>query len=142
MERIAPAGDVYQAGTLSGNPLAVAAGLATLAHLDDDAYARVAAVTERLATGLHEAAAGTHHALSVQSVPGLVTPFFRAELPRNYAEAQDTDQAAYGAFCRELLVRGVYPPPSQFEAWFPSTAHTDADIDRTIEAAAEALALI
>jgi glutamate-1-semialdehyde 2,1-aminomutase len=142
MERIAPAGDVYQAGTLSGNPLAVAAGLATLAHLDAAAYARVAAVTERLATGLARAAEGTRHALAVQSVPGLVTPFFRAQVPRNYAEAQDTDQAAYGAFCRELLKRGVYPPPSQFEAWFPSTAHTDADVDRTVEAAADALAVI
>ena len=142
MQRIAPAGDVYQAGTLSGNPLAVAAGLATLAHLDAEAYARVAAVTERLARGLAEAAAGTRHSLAVQSVPGLVTPFFRAEAPRNYAEAQDTDQVAYGAFCRELLKRGVYPPASQFEAWFPSAAHTDADIDRTIEAAAQALALV
>jgi glutamate-1-semialdehyde 2,1-aminomutase len=142
MERIAPAGDVYQAGTLSGNPVAVAAGLATLAQLDAGAYARVAAVTERLAGGLVQAAAGTRHQLAVQSVPGLVTPFFRAQVPGNYAEAQDTDQAAYGAFCRELLKRGVYPPPSQFEAWFPSTAHTDADVDRTIEAAAEALRVI
>jgi glutamate-1-semialdehyde 2,1-aminomutase len=72
-------------------------------------------------------------------VPGLVTPFFRAQAPRDYAEAQQTDQAAYGAFCRELLTRGVYPPASQFEAWFPSTAHTDADVDRTVEAAAAAL---
>jgi glutamate-1-semialdehyde 2,1-aminomutase len=140
MERIAPAGDVYQAGTLSGNPLAVAAGLATLAQLDAAAYARVNAVTERLAGGLAEAAADAgREEFSVQSVPGLVTPFFRAPVPVNYAEAQQTDQAAYGAFCRELLARGVYPPPSQFEAWFPSTAHTDADVDRTVEAAAESL---
>jgi glutamate-1-semialdehyde 2,1-aminomutase len=143
MERIAPAGDVYQAGTLSGNPLAVAAGLATLAHLDADAYARIATVTERLAAGLREAAASAgRHDLAVRAVPGLVTPFFRSEAPQNYAEAQATDQVAYGAFCRALLERGVYPPPSQFEAWFPSTAHTDADIDRTVEAAAEALAEI
>ncbi len=140
MERISPAGDVYQAGTLSGNPLAVAAGLATLAQLDAAAYARVAAVTDRLATGLAEAAAGTRHELVIQSVPGLVTPFFRAQAPHDYADAQATDQAAYGAFCRGLLKRGVYPPASQFEAWFPSTAHTDADIDHTVEAAAEALA--
>ncbi len=142
MERIAPAGDVYQAGTLSGNPLAVAAGLATLAQLDAAAYARVTAVTEALASGLAEAARGTRHDLVVQSVPGLVTPFFRAQVPQNYADAQATDQAAYGAFCRGLLARGVYPPPSQFEAWFPSTAHTDADIDRTVEAAAATLAEI
>ncbi len=140
MERIAPAGDVYQAGTLSGNPLAVAAGLATLAQLDAAAYARVHSVTERLAAGLAAAArdAGREDFV-VTSVPGLVTPFFRAQAPRDYAEAQQTDQAAYGAFCRELLTRGVYPPASQFEAWFPSTAHTDADVDRTVEAAAAAL---
>jgi glutamate-1-semialdehyde 2,1-aminomutase len=142
MERIAPAGDVYQAGTLSGNPLAVAAGLATLAHLDGATYDRVAEVTERLADGLREAAAASGHALAVQSVPGLVTPFFRAELPRDYADAQDTDQPAYGAFCRELLAHGVYPPASQFEAWFPSSAHTDADIDATIAAVRQALAAI
>ena len=131
------------AGTLSGNPLAVAAGLATLALLDDGAYARVAAVTERLTAGLREAAASAGRPdFVVQSVPGLLTPFFCARAPRDYAEAQATDQAAYGAFCRALLAHGVYPPASQFEAWFPSTAHTDADIDRTVEAAADALAAI
>jgi glutamate-1-semialdehyde 2,1-aminomutase len=140
MARISPAGDVYQAGTLSGNPLAVAAGLATLSRLDGAAYARVNAVTDRLAAGLTQAAASAGiDAFTVQTVPGLVTPFFRAEAPRDYAEAQDTDQGAYGAFCRELLARGVFPPASQFEAWFPSSAHTDADVDRTVEAAAEAL---
>jgi glutamate-1-semialdehyde 2,1-aminomutase len=142
MERISPAGDVYQAGTLSGNPLAVAAGLATLAHLDDAAYARVAAVTDRLADGLRQAARASGRDLAVQSVPGLVTPFFRAERPRDYAEARDSDQVAYGAFCRALLERGVYPPAAQFEAWFPSTAHSDEDVDRTIEAVTEALAAI
>ncbi len=142
MERIAPAGDVYQAGTLSGNPLAVAAGLATLDQLDGAAYARVAAVTDALAAGLAAAAVGTRHDLAVQSVPGLVTPFFRAGAPQDYAEAQATDQAAYGAFCRGLLARGIYPPASQFEAWFPSTAHSDADIEATVAAAREVLAEI
>ncbi len=141
MNRIAPAGDVYQAGTLSGNPLATAAGLATLRHLDDDAYARLEAITERFAAGLREAASEAgRRALLVQSVPGLLTPFFTsASAVTNYAEAQQTDQEAYGAFCRALLARGVYPPPSQFEAWFPSLAHTDADVDRSVEAIAGAL---
>jgi glutamate-1-semialdehyde 2,1-aminomutase len=140
MRRIAPAGDVYQAGTLSGNPLAVAAGLATLAQLDDDAYVRLAELTERLALGLREAAASAGRQLVVQSVTGLVTPFFTgAEAVGDYAGAAGSDQDAYGAFCRGLLARGIYPPPSQFEAWFPSLAHTERDIELTAEAAAEVL---
>nr|WP_249011131.1 glutamate-1-semialdehyde 2,1-aminomutase [Conexibacter sp. DBS9H8] len=143
MERIAPAGDVYQAGTLSGNPLAVAAGLATLARLDRAAYDRLAALTDRLAAGLREVAAQVgRHPLSVRAVPGLLTPFFRADAPEDYAQARESNLETYGAFCRELLARGVYPPPSQFEAWFPSLAHTDADVDATIAAAGAALAAI
>ncbi len=138
MERIAPAGDVYQAGTLSGNPLAVAAARATLAHLDEDAYARLEDVAERLAAGLRGAAASAGRELRVQSAPGLLTPFFCAEPVRDYAGAAACDQEAYGAWCRALLDRGVYPPASQFEAWFPSLAHTDEDIERTVEAAAAA----
>jgi glutamate-1-semialdehyde 2,1-aminomutase len=143
MQRIAPAGDVYQAGTLSGNPLAVAAGLATLAQLDAEAYVRLAELTERLAVGLREAAASAGRQLRVQSVTGLVTPFFTsADEVTDYVGAAATDQAAYGAFCRELISRGVYPPASQFEAWFPSLAHSERDIDLTVEAAAEALAAL
>jgi len=139
MERIAPAGDVYQAGTLSGNPLAVAAGLATLAKLDAGAYARLAELTDRLAAGLREAAASAGRELCVQRVTGLVTPFFTAaDQVSDYEGAAASDQKAYGAWCRALLARGVYPPASQFEAWFPSLAHTEADIDRTVVAAAEA----
>jgi glutamate-1-semialdehyde 2,1-aminomutase len=140
MRRIAPAGDVYQAGTLSGNPLAVAAGLATLGQLDEDAYARLAGLTERLALGLREAAASAGRRIVVQSVTGLVTPFFTdAEAVSDYAGAAASDQDAYGAFCRGLIARGVYPPPSQFEAWFPSLAHSERDIELTVEAAAEVL---
>jgi glutamate-1-semialdehyde 2,1-aminomutase len=138
MRRIAPAGDVYQAGTLSGNPLAVAAGLATLAQLDDDAYVRLAGLTERLAVGLREAAASAGRHLAVQSVTGLVTPFFTdADAVADYAGAALADQTAYGAFCRGLISRGIYPPASQFEAWFPSLAHSERDIELTVEAAAE-----
>jgi len=138
MERIAPAGDVYQAGTLSGNPLAVAAGLATLAQLDEPAYERLGQSTALLATGIRAAAAAAGVEVQVQSLPGLMTVFFTTEPVRDFAGAQACDTEAYGAWCRELLSRGVYPPPSQFEAWFPSLAHSDGDIELTIEAAARA----
>jgi glutamate-1-semialdehyde 2,1-aminomutase len=136
IERIAPAGDVYQAGTLSGNPLAVAAGLATLSKLDGAAYLRLGSITETLANGLR-AAAG-NRPVQVVSVPGLVTVFFSADPVRDFAGASACDTAAYGRFCRGLLERGVYPPASQFEAWFPSLAHDDEALAQTIDAAEEA----
>jgi glutamate-1-semialdehyde 2,1-aminomutase len=136
MQRIAPAGDVYQAGTLSGNPLAMAAGLATLRKLDGAAYVGIGSVTTRLATGLRRAAG--ERPVQVASVPGLLTVFFSPEPVHDFAGARACDAAAYGRFCRALLEQGVYPPASQFEAWFPSLAHDDESIDRTIEAAAEA----
>jgi glutamate-1-semialdehyde 2,1-aminomutase len=144
---LAPAGEVYQAGTLSGNPLAVAAGLTTLQLLDESAYTRLAAITERLASGLREAAAGVGaraggYPVQVVSVPGLVTTFFSERPVRDFAGARACDLDAYAAWCRELLARGVYPPPSQFEAWFPSLAHTPDQIDRTLDAAAAAFAAL
>ncbi len=139
LSRIAPAGDVYQAGTLSGNPLAVAAGLATLECLDDAAYARLGELTDRLAAGLREAAGDLD--VQVVAVPGLVTPFFSADPVRDFAGASACDLDAYATFCRALLDRGVYPPPSQFEGWFVSLAHDEAAIAHTCEAAAEAFAL-
>jgi len=142
MERIAPAGDVYQAGTLSGNPLATAAALATLRKLNDAAYDQLAATTDALANGLREAAAGAGRAVRVQSLPGLLTVFFSERPVRHYAGAAAADTDAYGAWCRGLLARGVYPPPSQFEAWFPSLAHTPDDVQSTVNAAAEAFAEI
>jgi glutamate-1-semialdehyde 2,1-aminomutase len=138
MRLLAPSGDVYQAGTLSGNPLATAAGLATLALLDDDAYLRLAAVTERLAAGLRDAAGDV--AVQVVSAPGLLTVFFSERPVRDFATAAACDLDGYAAWCRELLSRGVYPPASQFEAWFPSLAHSDEHIDSTVEAAAAAFA--
>jgi glutamate-1-semialdehyde 2,1-aminomutase len=140
MARIAPAGDVYQAGTLSGNPLAVAAGLATLRLLDEGAYARLAALTETLADGLRDVAAAAGSSVRVQSVPGLLTVFFTAAPVADYAAAASCDVEAYGAWCRGLLARGVYPPPSQFEAWFPSLAHTEEDIELVLAAATGAFA--
>jgi glutamate-1-semialdehyde 2,1-aminomutase len=138
MEQIAPAGEVYQAGTLSGNPLALAAGLATLELLDHAAYTRLAAVTDSLAEGLRGAAADAAVPVAVQSVPGLLTVFFSAAPVASYEDALACELTAYGAWCRELLVRGVYPPASQFEAWFPSLAHTDEQVERTVLAAAAA----
>ena len=140
MRALAPAGEVYQAGTLSGNPLATAAGLATLSLLDEAAYVRLAATTERLAGGLREAAAG--HPVQIVSAPGLLTVFFSEHAVSSFAEAQRCDLRTHAAWCRELLSRGVYAPPSQFEAWFPSLAHTPEHIDRTVEAAAAAFASV
>jgi glutamate-1-semialdehyde 2,1-aminomutase len=138
MSRIAPAGDVYQAGTLSGNPLAVAAGLAALRLLGETAYVRLAVRTERLAAGLREAAGS--HPVQVATAPGLLTVFFAEQPVTDYASAKACDLDAFAAWCRALLARGVYAPPSQFEAWFPSLAHTDEQVDRTIEVAAAAFA--
>ena len=140
MQMLAPAGDVYQAGTLSGNPLAVAAGLATLELLDEAAYERLAATTARLAQGLREAAGG--HPVQVVNVTGLLTVFFSERPVHSFADAQACDLQAHAAWCRELLARGVYPPPSQFEAWFPSLAHTSEQLERTLEAAAAAFAAL
>ena len=140
MERIAPAGDVYQAGTLSGNPLATAAGLATLRLLDEDAYATLGRRAEVLASGLEEGARDAGVEASVTWKPGLLTLFFAPEPPRDYEQARACDLEAHAAFCRGMLERGVYLPPSQFEAWFPSLAHTEAHVERTVEAAREVLA--
>jgi glutamate-1-semialdehyde 2,1-aminomutase len=138
MERIAPAGDVYQAGTLSGNPVAVAAGLATLRLLDAAAYARLAATTAELAAGLEDAAAEAGVPVQVPWVTGLVTVFFSERPVRDYADAQACDMDRHAAFCRALLELGVYPPASQYEAWFPSLAHTPEQIEITVAAAREA----
>jgi len=140
MDRIAPAGEVYQAGTLSGNPLAVAAALATLEHLDAAAYERLAETTEALADGMRHAARAAGRGVQVQSLPGLLTIFFSDGPVTSWAGAVACDTEAYARWCRGLLARGVYPPPSQFEAWFPSLAHGREHITRTLTAAAEAFA--
>jgi glutamate-1-semialdehyde 2,1-aminomutase len=136
MELVAPAGSVYQAGTLSGNPLAVAAGRAALHLLDEEAYLQLSDITLQLADGLREAAG--ERLVQVAHTTGLVTVFFTDEPVHDYAGAAACDADAYGAWCRALLARGVYPPPSQFEAWFPSLAHTTEHLTRTLEAAAAA----
>jgi glutamate-1-semialdehyde 2,1-aminomutase len=139
MERVAPAGDVYQAGTLSGNPLATAAGLATLRLLDPAAYERLDRLTILLADGLERAVADAGAQVSVARAPGLLTLFFADTPPTDYDAARACDLDAHAAFCRAMLDAGVYLPPSQFEAWFPSLAHSEAQIERTVAAAREAL---
>jgi len=138
MERIAPAGEVYQAGTLSGNPLATAAGLATLRLLDEPAYARLAGLTRALADGLEALAAQAGVPVRLARTTGLLTLFFAEAPVRDYAGARACDLDAHARFCRAMLDRGVYLPPSQFEAWFPSLAHGDGHVERTLDAAEEA----
>ena len=142
MERIAPAGDVYQAGTLSGNPVACAAGLATITQLNDAAYEQLDRTTKCSPTACARPPATPAGRSRSRAPRGSLTVFFADEPVRNYAEAAACDLDAYGAWCRALLDRGVYPPASQFEAWFPSLAHSDAELDRTIEAARAAFAEI
>ncbi len=140
MERVAPAGDVYQAGTLSGNPLAVAAGRATLELLDDTAYVRLTDTTRGLAEGLEAAAQEAGVPVHVPWRPGLLTLFFSSSPVWDYEDAKGCDLDAHARFCRAMLERGVYLPPSQFEAWFPSLAHEPEHLEATLDAARGALA--
>jgi glutamate-1-semialdehyde 2,1-aminomutase len=142
MRSIAPLGPVYQAGTLSGNPLAVSAGLATLRALDKSVYERLEQQSERLERGLAEAVSARGVTGVVQRVGSMLTLFFKAGPVRSYTEAARADRERFGHFHRGLLERGVYWPASQFEAAFVSAAHSDADIDRTIAAAREALVTV
>ena len=138
MERVSPAGDVYQAGTLSGNPLTMAAGIATLNALDATAYERLDTLSARLETGLLHAIAKTGIHASIARVGSMLTLFFRESPPHNYTEARQSDTAAFAHFHRAMRTLGVHLPPSQFETWFVSLAHDDSLIDRTVEAAATA----
>ena len=139
MDLVSPAGPVYQAGTLSGNPLAMTAGLWCLNHLTPKLYAYLASLGARLAAGLADAARDAEVALQVNAFGSLVTPFFTDRPVRDYASATSSDTALYAGFFRGLIARGVYPPPSQFEAWFLSAAHTPRDVDKTIVAARAAM---
>jgi glutamate-1-semialdehyde 2,1-aminomutase len=141
MEKVAPLGPVYQAGTLSGNPVAVAAGLATLARLDQALYARLEVLGARLETGLVRAARDAGVAACVQRVGSMVTLFFGAGPVRSWADAQRCDTKAFGRWHRAMLERGIYWPPSQFEAAFFGSAHAEGDIDAAVAAAAESLAV-
>jgi glutamate-1-semialdehyde 2,1-aminomutase len=140
MQQVSPVGPVYQAGTLSGNPLAMAAGIATLDVLGQaGAYETLEARSRRLEEGLAAAVAEAGRPACVQRVGSMLTLFFSPGPVSDYAAARRCDTAAYGRFFQGMLARGVYLPPSQFEAWFVSLAHSEADIDFTVEAAREAL---
>ncbi len=140
MELVAPAGPVYQAGTLSGHPLSMAAGAATLALLDDAAYERLETTGARLEAGLRDAATAAGRAVAIARVGSLLTVFFRDGLPTTTDEAMASDRAAYARFFGAMLDAGVLLPPSQFEAWFISLAHDRDVVDETIEAARSAFA--
>jgi glutamate-1-semialdehyde 2,1-aminomutase len=137
MELLAPVGSTYQAGTLSGNPLATAAGLATLRLLPPSAYERLDVFTERLARGLRTAAGEAGVAVEVSALCGLITVFFSDRPVRDWDDARSVDAGAYARFFTAMLERGVYLPPSPFEAWFPSLAHGERELERTLAAAAE-----
>jgi glutamate-1-semialdehyde 2,1-aminomutase len=140
MSLLAPEGPVYQAGTLSGNPLVMAAGGAMLAELEDGRpYARAADLARHLEDGLLAALKRAEVAGSVARAGSMLTLFFRPAPPRDYAEARESDTASFAAFHRGMLERGILLPPSQFETWFVSAAHSEADVDATVNAAHEVL---
>jgi glutamate-1-semialdehyde 2,1-aminomutase len=140
MEKVAPLGPVYQAGTLSGNPVAVSAALATLERLDDALYMRLEGLGARLEQGLAAAIARRGVTACVQRVGSMITLFFAKGPIRSWAQAKDSDTKAFGRWHGQMLERGFYWPPAQFEAAFISGAHTEQDIDSTIAAAEASLA--
>jgi glutamate-1-semialdehyde 2,1-aminomutase len=138
MELVAPAGPVYQAGTLAGNPLAMTAGLWSLDNLSRSLYRHLAGLGGLLASGFASAAREAGVPLQVSAFGSMLTPFFTQAAVRDYRSAMTADAGAYGVFFRGMLARGIYPPPSQFEAWFLSGAHTRREVTHTIEMAREA----
>jgi glutamate-1-semialdehyde 2,1-aminomutase len=130
LDLVAPAGPVYQAGTLSGHPVVMAAGEATLQQLTPEVYKTIEARAARLEQGLRR------EGVSVARVGSLLTMFFRDAAPANFKEAKQSDTHAFARFFRNMRKAGVLLPPSQFEAWFLSAAHDDEVIDATLAAAA------
>jgi glutamate-1-semialdehyde 2,1-aminomutase len=139
MRLVAPSGPVYQAGTLSGNPLAMTAGLWSLKRLSKALYRHLAELGVQLTEGIADAARRAGVPLQVNGIGSVMTPFFTTTPVRNYQSALRADTVRYGTFFKGMIARGVYPPPSQFEAWFLSAAHTSRDVDTTIRAAREAM---
>jgi glutamate-1-semialdehyde 2,1-aminomutase len=143
MDQVAPLGPVYQAGTLAGNPLAMRAGIAALKQLTNPAlYEEMTELAGRLVSGLRGVLIDAGIPATVNAIGSLATVFFTAEPVRNYADAKRSDTKRYARFFREMLDRGIFLAPSQFEAAFVSVAHTSADIDRTLAAARESLQVI
>jgi glutamate-1-semialdehyde 2,1-aminomutase len=139
MEKIAPLGPVYQAGTLSGNPVAVSAGLATLERLNDALYARLESLGARLEAGFVKSAKDANVTACVQRVGSMITLFFGKGPVKSWTDAKACDTERFGRWHRAMIARGFYWPASQFEAAFISNAHTEADIDATIAACAASL---
>ena len=139
MNLVAPAGPVYQAGTLSGNPIAMTAGLWALNRLTPKLYKELSRRGAMLAAGLADAARAANVPLQVNAFGSLLTPFFTTSPVTDYDSALRANTTAYATFFRGMLTRGIYPPPSQFEAWFLSAAHTDRDVKKTIDAAHAAM---
>jgi len=139
MELVSPAGPVYQAGTLSRNPLAMTAGIWCLDRLSPKVYRQLSSLGTQLARGLADAARDAGVALHVNAVGSVLTPFFTDRPVRSYADATSSNTDQYAKFFRAMLARGVYPPPSQFEAWFLSAAHTSRAVEKTISAARHAM---
>ena len=142
MDHLAPVGDVYQAGTLSGNPLATAAGLAALAQLDGDAYRVLEERVARFTAGLHDAIAGAGLAVQAPRAATLAGLFFRDAAVLDYEDAKRADHARYAAFFHAMLRRGVYLAPSGYETMFVSLAHTDGELERAVQLAGDAAAEI
>jgi glutamate-1-semialdehyde 2,1-aminomutase len=139
MDQVAPAGPVYQAGTFSGNPIAMAAGLATLSLLDDDAYGRLEAVSARLETGLRGVFESIDQRAAVQRVGSMLTVFFGVDNVEDLRQADAAAHDTFGWLFNGMLTRGVHLPPSGYESWFVSLAHTDSVIDQTVRAARDTL---
>jgi glutamate-1-semialdehyde 2,1-aminomutase len=133
MEMIAPVGPVYQAGTLSGNPLAMAAGLATLTALTPELHYAIAARTQRLVVGLRQIAARLGVPFTADSAGTMWGYFFRAEPVRSFTDAKTSDATLFARFFHAALERGVYLAPSPFESAFMSAAHGDAEVDIALE---------
>jgi glutamate-1-semialdehyde 2,1-aminomutase len=138
LDLVAPEGSVYQAGTLSGNPLAMAAGLATLSLLDDGAYRQLDWLAGGLCDGLHGAFEEAGLPARVQRAGNLFSVFMTADPVGDYEAARRQDTAAYARFFHAMLDRGVYLPPSAFEAWFVSIVHTETEVERVVSAARDA----
>ena len=141
MDLVAPSGPVYQAGTLSGHALSMAAGIATLDALAPDDYLRLEASGERLEKGLRKAALAAGREVAISRVGSLLTVFFRSDPPLDAADALAADREAYARFFGAMLDDAILLPPSPFEAWFLSLAHADTDIDATVASALAAFTL-
>jgi glutamate-1-semialdehyde 2,1-aminomutase len=141
MDRIAPAGPVYQAGTLSGNPLAMAAGIATLRQMGKAQYDRLEVLGQRLEGGLVDAARGAGAKVQVNRVGSMITVFFSPDPVFDAASARKADTKKFARYFKAMLENGIYLPPSQFEAAFLSVSHSEEDVDATIAAARKAFAV-